>query len=218
MKIVAPDVTSGGTLALDVRSTSNSGKPGIEGQIQLKNVAMSTADAPIGIEKLDGNLDISSDRVQISQMKGQMGGGQVTFAGSVTYRPSLQFNLALQSQSVRLLYPDGLRTLLDTNLAFIGTTSASTLSGRVLIDGLSFTPDFDLASFSDQFSTGTAPSQPGFADTIRLAIAVQSRENLNATSSQVSLEGQAALQVGGTAADPVITGRTTLNSGRALLP
>ncbi len=213
VKIVAPDVTSGGTLALDVRSTSNSGKPGIEGQIQLKNVAMSTADAPIGIEKLDGNLDISSDRVQISQMKGQMGGGQVTFAGSVTYRPSLQFNLALQSQSVRLLYPDGLRTLLDTNLAFIGTTSASTLSGRVLIDGLSFTPDFDLASFSDQFSTGTAPSQPGFADTIRLAIAVQSRENLNATSSQVSLEGQAALQVGGTAADPVITGRTTLNSG-----
>jgi len=91
--------------------------------------------------------------------------------------------------------------------------NASTLSGRVLIDGLSFTPDFDLASFSDQFSTGAAPSQPGFADTIGLSIAVQSRENLNATSSQVSLEGQAALQVRGTAANPVITGRTTLNSG-----
>jgi translocation and assembly module TamB len=42
---------------------------------------------------------------------------------------------------------------------------------------------------------------------------VQSRENLAATSSQVSLEGQAALQVRGTAANPVITGRTTLNSG-----
>jgi len=213
IKIVAPDVASAGTLALDVRTTSTSGKPGVEGQVQLKNVAMSTADAPIGIEKLNGTLDISSDRVQISQMKGQMGGGQVTFAGSVTYRPSLQFNLALQSQSVRLLYPEGLRTLLDTNLAYTGNMSASTLSGRVLIDGLSFTPDFDLASFSDQFSTGAAPSQPGFADTIGLSISVQSRENLAATSSQVSLEGQAALQVRGTAANPVITGRTTLNSG-----
>jgi translocation and assembly module TamB len=42
---------------------------------------------------------------------------------------------------------------------------------------------------------------------------VQSQQNLNAVSSQVSIEGQAALQVGGTAANPVITGRTTLTSG-----
>lgn len=213
IKIIVPDVSSGGTVALDIRSSMAGGKPGVEGQVQLKNVAMTTADAPIGIEKLNGTLDISSDRVQVSQMTGQMGGGQVTFGGSITYRPSLQFNLALKSQSVRLLYPDGLRSLLDANLAFSGTTAASTLNGRVLIDGLSFTPDFDLASFSDQFSTGGTVSQPGFADTVHLQIAVQSRENLSATSSQVSIEGQAALQVGGTAANPVITGRTTLTSG-----
>ena len=213
VKIIAPDVSSGGTVALDVRSAMSGGKPGVEGQVQLKNVAMTTSDAPIGIEKLNGTLDISSDRVQVSQMTGQMGGGQVTFGGSITYRPSLQFNLAVKSQSVRLLYPDGLRSLLDANLAFSGTTAASTLNGRVLIDGLSFTPDFDLASFSDQFSTGGTVSQPGFADTVHLQIAVQSRENLSATSSQVSIEGQAALQVGGTAANPVITGRTTLTSG-----
>ena len=213
IKIVVPDVSSGGTVALDVRSSMSGGKPGVEGQVQLKNVAMTTSDAPIGIEKLNGTLDISSDRVQVSQMTGQMGGGQVTFGGSITYRPSLQFNLAVKSQSVRLLYPDGLRSLLDANLAFSGTTEASTLNGRVLIDGLSFTPDFDLASFGDQFSTGGTVSQPGFADTVHLQIAVQSRENLSATSSQVSIEGQAALQVGGTAANPVITGRTTLTSG-----
>ena len=87
------------------------------------------------------------------------------------------------------------------------------LNGRVLIDRLSFTPDFDLASFGDQFSTGDAPSQPGFADTVKLAIGVQSQGDLNARSSQISIAGQAALQVSGTAANPVITGRTTLTSG-----
>ena len=46
-----------------------------------------------------------------------------------------------------------------------------------------------------------------------LAIGVQSQENLNATSSQISIAGRAALRVGGTAANPVITGRTTLTSG-----
>ena len=142
-----------------------------------------------------------------------MGGGQVSVGGSIAYRPALQFNLALQGQSVRLRYPDGLRSLLDANLAFSGTTQASTLNGRVLIDSLSFTPDFDLAKFGDQFSTGNTLSQPGFADTIKLAIAVQSQENLNATSSQISIAGQAALQVSGTAGNPVITGRTTLTAG-----
>jgi translocation and assembly module TamB len=142
-----------------------------------------------------------------------MGGGQVTLGGSITYLPSPQFNLAVQSKSVRLLYPEGLRTLFDSNLTLTGTPADSTVNGRVLIDGVSFTPDFDLASFSDQFSETGTISQPGFADTVHLHVAVQSRESLSATSSQVNIEGQAALQVGGTAAKPVITGRTTLTSG-----
>jgi translocation and assembly module TamB len=104
--------------------------------------------------------------------------------------------------------------VLDANLAFSGTTRASSLNGRVLIDNLSFTPDFDLAKFGDQFSTGTTtPSEPGFADTVQLAIGVQSQESLSATSSQVSIAGRVTLQVGGTAENPVITGRTTLSSG-----
>jgi translocation and assembly module TamB len=206
IRILDPNVSSGGSVTLDVRSSMSGGKPGVEGQVQLKNVAMTTPDAPIGIEKLNGTLNISNDRVQVSEMTGQMGGGKVTFGGSITYRPSLQFNLAVQSQGVRLLYPEGLRTLLDGNLTFSGTSAASMLNGRVVIDGLSFTPDFDLASFSDQFSTGGTVSQPGFADTVHLQIAVQSRDNLQATSAQVSIEGQAALQVGGPPLIPSLLG------------
>jgi translocation and assembly module TamB len=213
LKIVAPDVSSSGALALDVRASGSAANPTVAGQLQFKNVAVNTEDAPIGVEKLNGTLDIANDRVQVSQMTAQVGGGEVSVGGSITYRPAVQFTLALKGQSVRLRYPEGLRSLLDANLAFSGTTEASTLNGRVLIDSLSFTPDFDLASFSDQFSTGNVPSQPGFADTIKLAIAVQSQQDLNARSSQISIAGRAALQVGGTAANPVITGRTTLTSG-----
>jgi translocation and assembly module TamB len=104
--------------------------------------------------------------------------------------------------------------MLDSKLTWAGTAQASTLSGRVLIGGLSFTSDFDLASFGDQFSSNAAaPAQPGFADTVGLQIAVQSKNNLSATSSQVSLEGIADLRVAGTAANPVITGRTDLTAG-----
>ena len=213
LRIVEPDVRSSGILSLDIRTTGSAKSPVVQGQVHLEDVALSTPSTPLGVEKLNGTLDIGNDRVQISSLTGQVGGGQVSLGGSIAYRPNLQFNVALQGKSVRLRYPDGLRTLLDSNLAFSGTTQASTLSGRVLVDNLSFTPDFDLAKFSDQFGGSTAPSQPGFADTVRLAFAVQSKDNLSATSSQVSVEGDVNLQVIGTAANPVVIGRTNLTSG-----
>jgi|CZKD01.1.fsa_nt_gi translocation and assembly module TamB len=213
LRIVAPDVQSSGVIALDIRASGTAANPDVEGQVQLKDIALATADAPVGVEKLNGTLDITKDHLNISKMNGQVGGGQVSVGGSISYRPSLQFNVALQGKSVRLRYPEGLRSLLDANLAFTGNMQASTLNGRVLIDSLSFTPDFDLSKFGDQFSTGTTVSQPGFADTVKLAIGVQSKESLNATSSQVSIAGSVALQVGGTADNPVITGRTNLTSG-----
>lgn len=87
------------------------------------------------------------------------------------------------------------------------------LNGRVLIDSLSFTPDFDLSKFSDQFNGSGAPAEPGLTDNVKLGIVVQSKGDLSATSSQVSVEGQVNLQVIGSAANPVIIGRTDLTSG-----
>jgi translocation and assembly module TamB len=91
---------------------------------------------------------------------------------------------------------------------------ASTIDGLVKIQHISFTPDFDLSSFIDQFNSGSggAPS-PGFAQTVKLNIGVQSTSQMDLSSSEVSLRGNANLRVAGTAAEPVILGRTTLTGG-----
>ncbi len=213
LRILQPDIHSSGILSLDVHASGSAQSPVVQGQMRLQDIALSTPTAPLGVEKLNGTLDIVNDRLQISSLTGQVGGGQISMAGSVTYQPAVQFNLALHSQSVRLRYPNGLRTVLDASVVLAGTKEASTLNGRVLIDSLSFTPDFDLANFGEQFSGNTAPAQPGFADTIKLAVQVQSSDNLSATNSEVSLEGRANLQISGTAANPVVTGRTDLTAG-----
>jgi translocation and assembly module TamB len=214
LRIVSPDLKSSGTVALDIRTSGSAKSPVVQGQVRLQNIALTTADAPVAVDKLNGTLDLSNERVQISHLAGEVNGGQISAGGSIEYRPSLQFNIALQGKSIRLRYPEGLRTLLDSNLDWAGTLQASTLTGRVLVDQLSFTPDFDLASFGDQFSSNAAaPAQPGFNDTIKLQLSVQSQDNLSATSSQVSLEGSANLNVIGTAANPVIIGRTDLAAG-----
>ena len=120
----------------------------------------------MGIDKLNGTLDVTGDKVQVSQATAQIGGGDINLGGSISYRPKMEFNLALQGKSVRFRYPEGVRTLLGGNLALTGTTQAAMLNGKVLVESLSFTPDFDLAKFGDQFES-TVPSQPGFADNIK---------------------------------------------------
>jgi translocation and assembly module TamB len=211
--IVSPDLRSSGTLELDVRTSGSVKSPVVQGQVHLQNIALSTAAAPLNVDKLTGTLDLGNERVQISNLSGEVNGGQVSATGSIEYLPRLQFNVALQGKSVRLLYPDGLRSLFDSNLNWTGTPQASTLTGRILVDQLSFTPDFDLATFSDQFSSVAAPAESGFEDTIKLQIAIQTKDNLSATSSQVSLAGSADLNVIGMAANPVVIGRTDLASG-----
>jgi translocation and assembly module TamB len=213
VRILEPDVQSSGSLSLDVHASGSTKNPTVQGQIHLQDVALSTPSSPLGVQNLSGNLDISNSAIQVSGLAGEVGGGHVSLGGTISYRPNLRFNLTMQSQSVRLLYPDGLRTVLDGNLVFSGTKDASTLNGRVLIDSLSFTPDFDLSKFSDQFGGSTVPAEPGLADNIKLSVALQSKGDLSANSSQVSLEGQVNLQLTGTAANPVVIGRTNLTSG-----
>ncbi len=213
LQMLVPDLQSSGTLSLGIRASGTPKDPAVQGQIHIRDVALSTATAPLGVQKLNGTLDVNERSLQFSSLTGEVGGGQVSLGGSVSYRPNLQFSLSLQGQSVRVRYPDGVRALLDGNLALSGTKDASTLNGRVLIDSLSFSPDFDLTKFSDQFSGNVVPSEPGIADSVKLAVSVQSKTDLSATSSQISLEGQVNLQVVGTAANPVVIGRTDLTSG-----
>jgi translocation and assembly module TamB len=214
LSMFSPDIKSAGTVDLNVNGGGTIHNPAVQGTIQIKDGAFSTSDAPLGLSKLNGTLDITKDRLQITNLNGQIGGGQISAGGSVAFSPRIVFNVALQGKSIRLLYPDGVRTVLDSNLTFTGNMQAANLNGRTLIDSLNFTPDFDLSGFASQFNgTSVPPSGQSFADNIKLGISVQSAQNISARSTELSLEGAANLQVIGTASNPVIVGRVDLTGG-----
>jgi translocation and assembly module TamB len=218
LRFFQPELQSSGKLLLDVRGTGAVAHPELKGQIRIQNVALVTPDAPLGLQNLNGVLDIANDTVNITQLTGEAGGGQISARGAIPYRPQPQMNLALRAKNVRIRYQDQIRTLLDSELNLVGTTEAANLTGRVLIDSLSFTQNFDLASLAAQVQSGpeSSPSE-GEAQNIRLNIAVETSKDLNLTSSEVSLQGQANLRVIGTAADPVIVGRTEFTDGDIFL-
>jgi translocation and assembly module TamB len=218
LRFVQPDVQSSGKLLFDVRGSGARANPMLQGQVRLQSISMMAPEAPLGVQNLNGVLDVSNNRVNITQLAGEAGGGQISARGVIGYRPQLQMNVALQAKNIRIRYQDAIRTVLGGDLNFVGTGEAATLNGRVLIDSLSFTQNFDLASLAGQVQSGaeSAPSQ-GMADKIKLDIAVQTSRDLNLASSEVSLQGQANLRVVGTAADPVIVGRTEFTAGDVFL-
>src|SRR5271166_4985580 len=118
-----------------------------------------------------------------AQFTGNVGGGTITASGGVAYRPAVQFNLALKGSGLRLLYPQTVRTDLGLSLTMTGTTDAALLAGQVNINSISFTPDFDLMSFANQFnSVASPPPAEGFADNVKLNVAVRSTSELNVVS------------------------------------
>jgi translocation and assembly module TamB len=138
----------------------------------------------------------------------------VSAGGGITYRPSLAFDLALRGDGIRMLIPPGVRTGVSTNLSFTGNPSAAALRGTVDINQLSFTPGFDFATLMGGFGgTISPPPGQGFTNNVQLDLSVVSSGGINLVSRDLSLQGNATMRVRGTAADPVLLGRVTVNGG-----
>jgi translocation and assembly module TamB len=215
VQLFDPDYVTSGQLKLNVNSYGARTNPDVQGQIQVVNAGFASGDLPLGLQNGNGVLTLTKDRLNITSFTGTVGGGQVTATGGVVYRPSLNFNVALNGKGIRLLYPQGVRTGLGMNLALTGNMDSSYLSGQVRITQLSFARDFDLMNFIGQFSGDTlpSPSQPGFADNLKLDIGVVATNGISLVSRTLSLDGTANLQAQGTASDPVILGRVNLSGG-----
>ncbi|HEU4415277.1 MAG TPA: translocation/assembly module TamB domain-containing protein, partial [Candidatus Angelobacter sp.] len=201
-QLFVPGLTSSGQLQFDVDSRRYGPSSNLNGQIRIVKAAMHTVDSPIGLDDANGVLNVTQTRLEVANFSGQVGGGTVNATGAVAFKPSIQFGLGLTANNIRVRYPEGVRAILASNLALRGSPQASVLSGQVKIQRVSFTPDFDLSTFTDQFSGETSDSgAPGsFAQSMKLDIAVQSTSQMNLQSTQVSLRGDANLRVVGTAA------------------
>jgi translocation and assembly module TamB len=218
-QLLVPDLTSSGQLQFDIDSKRYGQGTNLNGQIKIVNANLHTADSPVGLDNANGEINVTQTRLEISSFEGQMGGGSVQATGAVVYRPAVQFHLGLTANNIRVRYPEGVRAIVASNLALTGNAQASQLSGQVKIERVSFTPDFDMSTFTSQFSGEASDSgTPGsFTQGMKLNIAVQSTSQMNLVSSQVSVKGDANLRVVGTAADPVILGRTNLTGGEFFL-
>jgi translocation and assembly module TamB len=218
-ELFMPGLKSTGQVQFDLDSRRYGPGSNLNGQIRIVKANLHTVDSPVGLDNANGVINVTQTRLEIASFQGMVGGGTINATGAVAYRPAMEFQLGLAASNIRMRYPEGVRAILASNLSLRGTPQASLLTGQVKIERISFTPDFDMSTFASQFSgESTDSGTPGsLTQGMKLDIALLSTSQMNLSSSQVTLRGDANLRVVGTAAAPVILGRANLTGGEFFL-
>ena len=212
-----PDLTASGLATIHINLGGTLDEPLPQGGVEIKNGTANYAGLPSGLSEMSGSLAFTRDRVHINQLTARTGGGTLDLKGDATrYNGQLNFNLTAVGKEVRLRYPPGVSSTATAELHWIGTRSASMISGDVLVTKLAVTPGFDFGSYierSRQSAAITPANSPLY--NVKLDVAVRTAPELQMKTAVARLSGDADLRLRGSVARPSVLGRADILEGDA---
>ena len=211
------DVSATGQANIHMTLAGTVADPLPQGTVQIKDGTANYAAIPSGVSEMNGSLVFTRDRISIEQLSAKAGGGTLELKGEATsYNHQLNFNLTAIGKEVRLRYPPGVSSTATAELHWVGTRSASTVSGDVLVTKLAVTPGFDFGSYlerSRQSASITAANSPLY--NIKLDVSVRTAPELQMKTAVARLSGDADLRLRGSVARPSVLGRADILEGDA---
>ncbi len=214
---IDPNLTTSGlaTIHMTVGGTLNDPQP--QGSVQIKDGAANYATLPSGLSAVNGSLSFLRDRIHINELTGRTGGGTLVFKGDATnYNGQFNFNLSAAGKDVRLRYPPGVSSTATAELHWVGSRSASMISGDILVNKLAVTPGFDFGSYlekSRQSAAVTPANSPLY--NVKLDVSVRTAPELQMKTAVARLSGDADLRLRGSVARPSVLGRADILEGDA---
>jgi len=209
-----PDFTSSGAVSVDLSVSGTLAKPVTQGRLRIDHGAIAYIDLPSALSDINGSLVFNQDRLQIESLTAHTGGGLVTFGGYATaYNGKFNFDLTVRGQDVRLRYPPGVSATANADLHFAGGSTASNLTGEIIVTKLGMTPGFDFGAYLDRSQGSALPPTNRLLNRIRLDVHIATTPELQMQTASVRLSGDADLHLRGTAGKPVILGRADVIEG-----
>lgn len=210
-----PDITSSGHLEFNVNAGGTFSQPSFSGQVRISNVALALKDLPNGITKLNGNLVFDQNRLQVQDLVGTTGGGQLKFGGFLTYyQQGIYGDFTATGRDIRVRY-SGISSTADTTLHLQGSPTNMLLSGNVQITRFIIGPNVDFASFTAAPGASVPPDPTAPSSHVRLDVHIFSAPQLDFQNSFAQLAGSVDLRIRGTLAQPAILGRINVTDGTA---
>ncbi|HKI00222.1 MAG TPA: translocation/assembly module TamB domain-containing protein [Candidatus Sulfotelmatobacter sp.] len=212
-----PNITASGLTTVHMTVGGSLSQPLPQGKIQVQGGTVNYAGLPSGLSEMNGALKFTRNRIYIETFTARTGGGTLDLKGeATTYNQQLNFTLTAVGKDVRLRYPPGVSSTANAELHWVGTRSASTVSGNILVTKLAVTPGFDFGSYlerSRQSAAITPASSPLY--NVKLDVAVRTAPELQMKTAVARLSGDADLRLRGSVARPSVLGRTDILEGDA---
>jgi translocation and assembly module TamB len=212
-----PDLTATGVTSMNMAVGGTISDPLPQGHLELSSGSVAYAGLPSGLSEMNGSLNFTRDRIHIETLTARTGGGTLDLKGDVTnFNNQLSFNLTATGKDVRLRYPPGVSSTANADLHWVGTRSASTVTGEIMVTKLAVQPNFDFSQYlqrSREIGSTTPANSPLYG--VKLDIHVQTAPELQMKTAVARLSGDADLRLRGSAAHPTVLGRADILEGEA---
>jgi translocation and assembly module TamB len=209
-----PDITSSGHVDFNVAAAGTLTRPSFTGQVQLTKVNIALSDLPNGLSNLNGTLVFDQDRLDVQNLVGNSGGGQLKLGGFITYQQGIYGDLTATGKDVRVRY-SGLSATTDTTLHLQGSQNNMLLSGNILITRFIIGPNLDFAVFANSPAASAPPNPNAASNHVRLDVHIVSSPQLDFQNSYAQLAGSVDLRIRGTVAQPALLGHINVTEGTA---
>lgn len=211
-----PELQTSGSMRFVLNAGGNLRQPDLRGTAQIKNVSLHVPSLTNGITDMNGDLVFDRDRLVLENVTGYSGGGPLTLTGFLGYRNGAYVDVTATTKDVRIRYPKGISSSVDTKLRLLGKTDSLLLSGDVNLMRFGIGNTMDLTSLATGNSGVSAPVDPTSPlNRVRLDLHVTSAPELGFQNSIATLAGDVNLRVRGTLENPSVLGRVSITQGTA---
>jgi len=218
-----PDVRSSGRASLQATLEGSLQAPLVTGAMTVQNGRIRHFDLPNALENVLGPIRFDSRTIRLDEVTARLGGGPVAFGGTIGidgYQLG-RIDVTMTGEQMRLRFPEGVRSIVDAQLAVRGTPAAATLSGTVDVREAVYTRPFNLGNNFVEFGN-TALAAAGSGGTgqttlpLRYDVQINAPSTLQLRNNAVQLVARANLQLRGTYDRPQLFGRAEVDRGEFL--
>ncbi len=217
------NIRSSGNAELTAQVSGSLDAPVILGRATIENGRLRYFSLPHSLEQVNGTILFDSRNIRLDGLTARVADGQVNFDGRIGLEGYAPADLALTAsgRSMRLRYPEGVRSEIDADLSLTGRVTAPVLAGSVMVQSALWTTRFDTGGNLFDLGGGSGGGTlvaAGAASTsnippVRLDVRVIAPGTLRIENNNATIVSSADLQFRGTYERPIVFGRAEISRG-----
>lgn len=212
------DVRSSGRVAVQATLEGPMRSPLVTGRMDVENGRIRHFALPHALENISGVVRFDSRGITLDELSARLGGGPVLFGGRIDiegYRPG-RLDVDVRGQDMRLRFPEGMRSVVDADLALQGTVEAATLSGNVIVRNAVYTRRFETGGGILELAGGAASQSGGPLEStlpLRYDVRITAPSTLRIENNTARVVATVDVQLRGTYDRPLLFGRVDIDRG-----